>query len=73
MKRIEPMGSKFQRVEIAMRQTLRSYSKVMDEFDIALVGKRTTLQEREWLHSLKKEWNESHKLALAITLKLFDT
>ena len=70
MNRIVPMGSKFKRIEIAMRQTLHAYTKAMYEVDHALAGPRS-IHEKEWLNSIKMEWHESRQKAVAIIQKLF--
>jgi len=71
MPKISSMGSKFKRVEIAIRQTLRDFSDTNQEINKALGGKRT-VSETKLLQSIQQEWTELHKRTREILEHLYD-
>ena len=67
---IKSQAEKFKRVEVTIRQTLQNFTKATIEIDKALQGKRTS-KEIELLESIKEDWNNLHKQAQDILMRLY--
>ena len=67
---IQPQAEKFKRVEITIRQALQHFAKASAQIDKALQAKRTS-NEIELLESIKEDWNDLHKQAQDVLMRLF--